>query len=84
MPRPQTYEEVFDFVRERATGWIADPSSIQPGDPLIARHRFGRDDVSYFIAELLRDLDLKTQQSDWEDVYTFDDMVRVLVDHLNR
>ena len=84
MPRPQTYEEVFDFVRERASGWMADPSSIQPGDLLIARHRFGRDDICFFADELLRDLDLKTQQSDWDDVYTFDDMVRVLVDHLNR
>ncbi len=84
VPRPQTYEDVFDFVRERASGYIADASSIQPGDLLIGRHRFGRDDVSYFAAELIRDLDLKTPQSDWEDVYTSDDMVRLLVDYLNR
>lgn len=83
MPRPQTYEGLFNLVRERASHYIPNASSIQPGDLLVGKSRFGADDVSYFAAELMRDLDIKIPQSDWEDVATFDDMIRLLVDHLD-
>lgn len=77
------YDAVLQLIRQRASGYMAASSEILPDDNLVRRDRFGREDIGYFATNLEKALNLNIPQSEWANVNTVDDMVRLLVRHLN-
>ena len=83
LPEP-SFESVFSFVRQRAKGYVRANQlpSIHATDQLVGKHRFGRDDITYFAMDIERDLGLDIPKEEWRRIYTFGELTDLLVKHL--
>ena len=86
LPTAATYQDVFEFVRLSARGYMSDVSAIEPNDLLVRKDRITPSDISYFADELEQRLGLRRiiPRSEWETVATFDDMTRLFLRYLSR